>query len=74
MNIRDTIERLFWTVASAFTGLLAVGTVIDISTLEAALGAAATAGVNFLNILARERLSALPSPGEGLPALPTDPS
>lgn len=72
MNIRDTIERLFWTVLAAFLGGLTVGGVLDISTLDAAALAGASAGVNFLLIIARSRLAVLPEPGEGLPGLPTD--
>lgn len=72
MQIRDTFERLFWTVLSAFLGALAVGGVVDISTLDAAIAAAAGAGVNFILIVARWRLSVLPEPGDGLPGLPVD--
>lgn len=67
MTIRDTLERLLWTVVSAFTGLMVVSGVLDISALDAAVGAAATAGLNFISLVARARLAVLPSPGEGLP-------
>lgn len=72
MNLRDTAERLFWTLVAAFLGALGVGGVLDISTLEAALVAAAGAGVNFVLLIARARLAVLPEPGEGLPGMPTD--
>ena len=72
MNIRDTAERLLWTVVAAFLGGLSVGGVLDISTTDAALAAAATAGVNFVLLIARQRLDVLPEPGDGLPGLPTD--
>jgi hypothetical protein len=72
MNFRDTAERLFWTVVAAFLGALAVGPTVDISTLQAGYVAAAGAGVNFLLLVARARLSVLPEPGEGLPGLRTD--
>lgn len=72
MNIRDTLERLFWTVLAAFLGGLSVGGVINISTLDAAIAAAAAAAINFLLIVARARLDVLPNPGEGLPGLATD--
>lgn len=72
MNFRDTIERLFWTLLAAFLGALAVGDVIDVSALDAAIAAASGAGVNFLLLVARARLAVLPEPGEGLPGLPTD--
>ena len=72
MHLRDTIERLFWTVVAAFLGALGVGGFIDISTLEAALVAAAGAAVNFLLLVARARLAVLPEPGAGLPGLPVE--
>jgi hypothetical protein len=40
--------------------------------LQAALAATASAGVNFLLLVARARLSVLPNPGDGLPGLPAD--
>lgn len=72
MNIRDTLERLFWTVVAAFLGSLAFGAVTDLSTIDAAVNAAAAAAVNFLLLVARARLAVLPEPGEGLPGLPTE--
>jgi hypothetical protein len=72
MNIRDTAERLFWTLVAAFLGSLAVSDFIGISAVQAGLAAAASAGVNFLLIVARARLAVLPAPGEGLPGLPAD--
>jgi len=74
MNIRDVAERLVWTVAAAFLGGLAVGGAFDLSTVEAGGLAAATAGVNFLLLVARARLAVLPEPGAGLPGLPTNDS
>lgn len=71
MNIRDFAERLAWTLLAAFLGALSVGGLLDISTLDAAIAAAASAGVNFLLLVARARLAVLPEPGEGLPGLPT---
>jgi ABC-type Na+ efflux pump permease subunit len=72
MNLKDTAERLVWTLLAAFLGALGVSGVTDITTLQAGLTAAASAGVNFLLLVARARLAVLPSPGEGLPGLPTD--
>ncbi len=72
MNLRDSAERLFWTVVAAFLGGLTVGDIINISTLDAAIAAAASAGVNFLLIVARSRLAVLPEPGQGLPGLPVE--
>lgn len=72
MDLRDTLERLWWTLLAAFLGALGVGGMLDISTLDAAVMAAAGAGVNFLLLVARSRLDVLPEPGEGLPGLPTD--
>lgn len=73
MNIRDTAERLLWTVIAAFGGGLIAGGIdlIHVSTLEAAGVAGLTAGVNFVLLVARKRLAALPDPGAGLPGLPT---
>ena len=72
MNIPDVLERLFWTVLAAFLGGLTVGGVLDISTIDAAIVAGASAGVNFLLLVARSRLAVLPEPGDGLPGLPVD--
>lgn len=71
MNIRDTAERLVWTVIAAAGGGLIAGPILGVTTWQAAGTAALTAGVNFVTILARKRLAVLPDPGEGLPALPT---
>lgn len=72
MNYRDTLERLFWTLVAAFLGALTVSNVIGISAVQAGIAAAASAGANFLLLVARARLSVLPEPGAGLPGLPTD--
>ena len=69
MNLKDTAERLFWTILAAFLGALGVSDAVDISAVQAGLVAAASAGVNFLLIIARYRLSVLPNPGEGLPGM-----
>lgn len=70
--IRDTLERLFWTVVAAGGGSLIAGPLLGVSAWQAAGVAGLSAGVNFVTILARQRLAVLPSPGEGLPGLPTD--
>lgn len=74
MNLRDTIERLFWTVLAAFLGALAAGPVLslDLTAIEAAGVAALGAGINFVLLIARTRLAALPDPGAGLPGLPVE--
>ena len=72
MNLRDTAERLFWTLVAAFLGALTVSDLLDISAQQAAIAAAASAGANFLLLVARARLSVLPEPGEGLPGLPVE--
>lgn len=72
MKIRDTIERLFWTVLAAGLGSLAAGPLVGISVWQSAGVTGLTAGVNFLSILARQHTDVLPAPGEGLPGLPTD--
>lgn len=64
---RDLAERVFWTAVSA--GLAAIPVVIaDLDPLWAPV---LTAAINYLTVLVRQRLDALPSPGEGLPGLPT---
>ena len=72
MNFRDMAERLVWTLIAAFLGALGVSDMIDISAVQAGITAAASAGVNFILLVARARLAVLPEPGAGLPGLPTD--
>jgi hypothetical protein len=72
MSVRDTLERLVWTMVAAFLGASAVGPVIDVSALEAGCTAAVIAAFNYLLLVARARLAVLPSPGEGLPGFPTE--
>lgn len=87
MNLRDTIERLFWTFVAAFLGsvlgsplLLAAiegmaDVAIDLEVVQLALLSGLVAGVvavaNAVLIIARSRLAVLPNPGAGLPGLPT---
>lgn len=68
MNLQDTLERLVWTVVAAGGGSLIAGPLLGVSSWQAAGVAALSAGVNFLTLLARTRLAALPDPGSGLPA------
>lgn len=74
MNLRDTIERLFWTFVAAFVGALIVGGTglvgVDLDALEAAAFAGGGAVANFILLVARARLKVLPDPGDGLPGLP----
>lgn len=72
MRARDTLERLFWTLLSAFLGALTVSDLVDISAVQAGITAAAGAGANFLLLVARSRLAVLPLPGDGLPGLPVN--
>lgn len=72
MRLRDTLERLVWTViAAALTNLGSVG-VLGIEAWQAAALAGFNGAVTFLLLVARQRLAVLPAPGEGLPGLPTD--
>lgn len=73
MNLRDTIERLFWTLVAAFFGALASGAVFNVDVVMAAGMAAFTAAVNFVLLVARARLAVLPDPGKGLPGLAVAP-
>jgi hypothetical protein len=72
MNVKDTLERLWWTVVSAAGGGLLAGPLLSLSVWQAAGVAGLAAAVNFITIVARKRLSVLPDPGAGLPGLPTD--
>lgn len=69
LSIRDSIERLVWTVVAAGGGSLIAGPLLGVSAWQAAGVAALSAGVNFVTILARSRLASLPNPGGGLPGL-----
>lgn len=76
MNFRDTLERLAWTVVAAAGGAIGTEeiTAKNASTLAVvAVFAGLTAVVNFVTLLARSKVPALPDPGEGLPGLPVDP-
>lgn len=70
VRVRDLAERVVWTAISAGLGVLTISGVIDVSALEAAFAAAASALVNALLVIARWRLSVLPDPGAGLPGSP----
>ena len=72
MNLRDSAERIFWSVLVA--ALTNFGSVdfLDIAAWKAAALAGINAAVTFLLLVARTRLSVLPDPGEGLPGLPVD--
>lgn len=66
MNWKDTLERLLWTTVSAVTvAIVAAGPFDAVTWREAALAAAGTTFVNWLTIVARERLAVLPNPGAG---------
>lgn len=73
MKLRDTVERLFWTALAAFTGSLSAGAIFsyNMGVVRAAGIAAVGTLINGITVLARQRLSVLPDPGEGLPGLPT---
>lgn len=72
MNIRDTLERMFWTVVSAVCSSAVVAGLTDVEVWIAAAIAGGTAAINFVSIVARARLAALPDPGAGLPLLPIE--
>ena len=74
MNIKDYAERLVWTVVADMVGALIAPEVfsVNITTLEAAGIAGLSAAVNFVTLLARQRLAVLPDPGAGLPGLPVE--
>ena len=64
---RDTAERLLWTALAA--ALAAVPAVL--TDLPYWWVPILTPAVNWVLIWVRRKVSALPSPGEGLPGLPT---
>jgi hypothetical protein len=64
---RDTAERLVWTAVAAILGALPV----VLADLPPWLFPIFTAAINYASIWVRQRLAGLPSPGEGLPGLPT---
>lgn len=65
---RDTLERLFWTTFSAVTvAVLAAGPFDAIGWRDAALAAAGTTFVNWVTLVARDRLAVLPDVGTGVP-------
>ncbi len=68
VNYRDTLERLAWTTIAAVLGVLAE-TQLDAGIWWVPLFAAA---VNWLTLLARKKVAALPNPGAGLPGLPVE--
>jgi hypothetical protein len=83
---RDTLERLFWTFVASFLASVLGSPVmvavteelanvsLDLSAWKLAVIGGVTAGLtstaNAVLIVARHRLTVLPSPGEGLPGLP----
>jgi len=72
MNLRDTLERLWWTSVAAAIATPLGAEVFDIDVWKAAGVSAFVAAVNFVSVIARARLAVLPDPGAGLPGLPTD--
>jgi hypothetical protein len=65
---RDSAERIFWSLASFVLAEIPVVLAdLDQWWVLPIMGA-----VNWLTIQVRKRTSVLPSPGEGLPGLPTD--
>jgi hypothetical protein len=64
---RDAIERVVWTVIA---GALAAAVVV-LADISAWWAPALLAAINYALVWVRAKASALPSPGEGLPGLPT---
>lgn len=71
MNIRDTLERLFWTFIAGALGAVIGAPLLDIELWQAAAIAGLGDVFGLVLIIARRRLAALPDPGAGLPGLPT---
>ena len=72
MDLRDTLERLVWTVIAAVLTNLSSVALLDIAAWKGAALAGLNGGMTFVLLVARSRLAVLPEPGEGLPGLPTD--
>lgn len=72
MSLRDTLERLVWTVVAASGGALLAGPIVGVSAWQGAALVGLTAAINFVTIVGRARLAVLPDPGAGLPGLPAD--
>lgn len=72
MNIRDLVERVFWTAVAAAGANLAGVAIFDIEPWKAAAATGLAAAINTVTVIARWRLSVLPDPGAGLPGLPVD--
>lgn len=70
MNLRDFLERLFWTTVVAGLASTASAALFDIEAWKAAAMTGLAAGIQCIVVYGRYRLSVLPNPGEGLPGLP----
>lgn len=73
MKIRDALERIVWTAVAAAGGNLAGMALLDVDVWTAAALTGLAAAINTVTLIARWRLSVLPNPGDGLPALPVQP-
>lgn len=71
MNLRDTLERLFWTFIAGALGAVIGAPLLDIELWQAAVITGLGDVVSLVLIIARRRLAVLPDPGAGLPGLPT---
>ena len=65
MNLQDTLERMLWTIIAASGSSVLAATALDVDAGKAAAVAGITAAINFVTIVARQRLSVLPDPGAG---------
>lgn len=73
MTAPQVLERIVWTfIAAAGAGLLG-GPLLGVSTWQAAGVAGLAAVINFVTLYARQRLSVLPDPGDGLPGFEVSP-
>jgi len=70
MQLRDFLERLFWTVVVAGLASTVGAALFDIEAWKAAAMTGLAAGIQCVVVFGRYRLSVLPNPGEGLPGLP----
>lgn len=70
MNLRDLLERVWWTAVAAATANFTAVAILDIAAWKMAVATGIAAGVNAITVIARWRLTVLPDPGAGLPGLP----
>lgn len=70
ISLRDLAERLVWTAVVAVLTNVAGAALLDVSAWQAAGLSGIAAAIQVVVLYGRQRLAALPNPGDGLPGLP----